>query len=163
MLEYLRELYAHQAWADAELWRAIEAHPESFSDKTLRDRLHHTHMVQWGFLWIVGPRSSEFAFSKVEDFATIDALKSYGARHHAEAEQLLKGITDTRLADLVGVPWFKGHDLEISVAHALTQAALHSVQHRAQNATRLRELGGKAPMLDFIIWLLNGRPAARWD
>ena len=37
MDSYLNELYAHQAWADAEHWRAIEAHPAALSDKAIRE------------------------------------------------------------------------------------------------------------------------------
>jgi len=29
---YLDELYAHQEWADAEHWRAFEAHPAALAD-----------------------------------------------------------------------------------------------------------------------------------
>ncbi|HZW92372.1 MAG TPA: hypothetical protein VFF64_05310 [Candidatus Eremiobacteraceae bacterium] len=47
--------------------------------------------------------------------------------------------------------------------HALTQAAMHSHYHRGQNATRLRELGGAPLGTDFIVWLGDGQPAARWD
>ena len=46
MPSYLEELYAHQEWADAEHWRALEAHPPALEDKAIRDRLHHIHLVQ---------------------------------------------------------------------------------------------------------------------
>ncbi len=36
---------------------------------------------------------------------------------------------------------------------------MHSQGHRAQNALRLRALGGAAPLTDYI---LNGRPAFVW-
>ena len=40
---------------------------------------------------------------------------------------------------------------------------MHSHYHRGQNATRFRELGGEPPMTDFIVWLRDGQPAARWS
>jgi uncharacterized damage-inducible protein DinB len=43
------------------------------------------------------------------------------------------------------------------------QAAMHSHYHRGQNATRLRELGGVPPATDFIMWVRNGQPNARWE
>jgi uncharacterized damage-inducible protein DinB len=39
---------------------------------------------------------------------------------------------------------------------------MHSHYHRGQNATRLRELGGVPPGTDFIEWLREGQPSARW-
>jgi hypothetical protein len=67
MTTYLHELYAHQEWADAEHWRAFEAYPAALADQALRERLHHIHLVQSAFLWVVGPRSAQFVITKVED------------------------------------------------------------------------------------------------
>jgi uncharacterized damage-inducible protein DinB len=41
------------------------------------------------------------------------------------------------------------------------QVALHGQNHRGQSLTRLRELGGKPPTLDYIIWI-KSRPGAAW-
>jgi hypothetical protein len=37
----LRDFCQHQAWADAEHWRAIEAHPAAAQDAAIKNRLHH--------------------------------------------------------------------------------------------------------------------------
>ena len=163
MTPYLRELYAHQAWADAQHWLALEAHPASLADTAIRQRLHHIHLVQHGFLWVVGPRTSGFAMTKVDDFAAMKDLKSYAQRYHAGVATLLNEMTDARLAERVEIPWFKDPPLKISVEHALTQAAMHSHYHRGQNATRLRELGGEPPATDFIVWLHRGQPLPQWS
>jgi uncharacterized damage-inducible protein DinB len=42
------------------------------------------------------------------------------------------------------------------------QVVPHSQHHRGQNATRLRELGGRMPMTDDIVWVLKGRSAPVW-
>ena len=76
---YLNEPYAHQAWADAEHWQAIEAHPAAIADRAIRERLLHIHLVQHGFLWVVGPRTSPFAFNKLEDFAGTGGIQSVRA------------------------------------------------------------------------------------
>ena len=83
---YLDELYAHQEWADAEHWRAFEAHPAALGDKAIRERLLHIHQVQHGFLWMTGPRTSEFAFKKLEDFRGMADLKQYAQRYHLAVE-----------------------------------------------------------------------------
>jgi uncharacterized damage-inducible protein DinB len=158
---YLEELYAHQAWADAEHWRAFAAHPPALVDKAIRERLLHIHLVQRAFLWVTGPRTSEFAFKELEDFPQMTDLRDYAREYHAEMAERLKVVSTARLEELTEVPWFKPV-LKISVRHALTQAAMHSHYHRGQNATRLRELGGVPPGTDFILWLHQGQPAARW-
>jgi uncharacterized damage-inducible protein DinB len=162
MNSFLTELYAHQEWADAEHWRAFEAHPPALADKAIRERLLHIHQVQYAFLWITGPRTAGFAFKKLEDFPSMADLKQYARRYHASVGDLLKGLEQDQLEELVEAPWFTP-PVKLSRRHALTQAAMHSHYHRGQNATRLRELGGEPPMTDFIIWLRNGQPAAQWE
>src|SRR5579862_7267058 len=60
----LRDFYGHQVWADAEHWRAIEAHPAAAEDAAIKSRLHHIHMVQRIFLWSVGDRATSFGVSQ---------------------------------------------------------------------------------------------------
>jgi len=158
---YLDELYAHQEWADAEHWRAFEAHPAALTDKAIRERVLHIHLVQHGFLWVTARQRGEFTFKKLEDFPSMADLKTYAQRGLLEMRERLKNTDQGRMEELIEVPWFKP-PLKISVRHALTQAAMHSHYHRGQNATRLRELGGEPPMTDFIAWLRNGQPAAQW-
>lgn len=162
MNSYLDELYAHQQWADAGHWRAFEAYPAALADKALFERLHHIHVVQHAFLWITGSRAAQFEYKKVEEFADAAALKRYAQQGLAELEERLKNITPEAMEQKIEIVWFKPA-LTISRRHALMQAAMHSHYHRAQNATRLRELGGVPPTTDFIAWLRDGQPAARWS
>jgi len=159
---YLDEIYAHQEWADAEHWRAFEAHPAALDDKAIRERLLHIHLVQHGFLWVTAWQRGKFTFKKLEDFPSMADLKTYAQHGLVEMRERLKNTDQGRMEELIEVPWFKP-PLKISVRHAVTQAAMHSHYHRGQNATRLRELGGVPPMTDFIVWLCNGQPAARWN
>ncbi len=158
---YLDEIYAHQEWADAEHWRAFEAHPAALDDKAIRERLLHIHLVQHGFLWVTAWQRGKFTFKKLEDFPSMADLKTYAQHGLVEMRERLKNTDQGRMEELIEVPWFKP-PLKISVRHAVTQAAMHSHYHRGQNATRLRELGGEPPMTDFIVWLRNGQPAAQW-
>jgi len=162
MNSYLDELYGHQQWADAEHWRAFEAHPGALADKALFERLYHIHLVQHGFLWITGPRTAEFECKKVEEFADASALKRYAQQGLADLDARLKSVTPEEMEEIIEIVWFKPA-LKISRRHALMQAAMHSHYHRGQNATRLRELGGVPPTTDFIVWLRDGKPAARWS
>jgi uncharacterized damage-inducible protein DinB len=161
MPSYLDELYSHQEWADAEHWRAFEACAAALADRAIRERLHHIHLVQSAFLWVVGPGRAQFVISKADDYPNTSDLKAFARKCHSDIAVMLSGMDDARLAEMIDVPWFQP-SLKISVRHALMQAAMHSHYHRAQNATRLRELGGLPPGTDFIEWLRNGQPAAQW-
>lgn len=161
MSSYLDELYAHQEWADAEHWLAFEAHPPALADKAICERLLHIHQVQHAFLWMTGPRTSQFAFRNMDAFASMAKLKAYAREYHSGVADLLKGLNADQLEELVDAPWFS-RPTKISRRHALMQAAMHSHYHRGQNAARLRELGGVPPTTDFIIWLRAGQPSGRW-
>jgi uncharacterized damage-inducible protein DinB len=161
-MTYLDELYAHQEWADAEHWRALEAHPAALEDTAIRERLLHIHIVQHAFLWVTGPRTAQFAFKKMEDFAGMGELKKYAREGLAEMNALLKTTSAERMEEIVEVPWFKP-PARICVRQALTQAAMHSHWHRGQNAARLRELGSVPPTTDFIVWLHKGKPLPQWS
>ena len=161
MSSYLDELYAHQEWADAEHWRAFEAHPLALEDKAIRERLHHIHLVQHAFLWITGPRSEPFANRKLEEFQSSTDLKNYAQEGLQHLNEFVKALDPTHAEQIIEIPWFRP-PAKISIRQALTQAAMHSHYHRGQNATRLRELGGVPPMTDFIAWLHKGQPPAQW-
>jgi uncharacterized damage-inducible protein DinB len=163
MSAVLRDLYGHQAWADAEHWRAILAHAPAREDRAIRDRLHHLHLVQRGFLWAVTDQTVPFPFTKPDDFKVLTDLRAYAADYHDRITRMVAAVTDTRLAETIEIPWFTDPPLAITVAEALTQCAMHSHYHRGQNATRLRELGGEPPGTDLIVWYWKGRPAAVWD
>ena len=161
MNSMLVDLYQHQAWADAEHWRALEAITGALDDIAIRKRLHHIHLVQHSFLAIVTGNRPRFL--KLEEFAAMADLKAYARGYHESVWQYLSGITDTRLLERATIPWFRHPSLELTVEQALYQAALHSHYHRAQNATRMRELGGEPPLTDLIAWYWKGRPEPSWN
>jgi uncharacterized damage-inducible protein DinB len=155
----LRDLFGHQAWADAEHWCAIGRHPPAREDTAIRTRLHHIHLVQRAFRWAVGDRSTEFQLSRPEDFPSFEQLQVYGRECQDELRRLFDAISDDRFAESITMPWMKDPPLSLTVTEALTQCAMHSHYHRGQNATRLRELGGEPPMTDLIVWYWKGRPS----
>jgi uncharacterized damage-inducible protein DinB len=159
----LRDFYGHQAWADAEHWRAIGAHPPARDDPAIRTRLHHIALVQRAFHWTAGDRNDQFVLTKPEDFPSFDDLVRYGRAYHDEVGEFLAGLPDARLDETVTIPWFKDPPLTLTRTEALTQSAMHSHYHRGQNATRLRELGGEPPLTDLIVWYSKGRPAPDYD
>jgi len=97
MPAYLDELFAHQEWADTEHWHAFEAYPPALEDKAIRERLHHIHLVQHAFLWITGPRTTQFVSKKVEEFPNMAELKEYAREGLAQLNEALRKATPARL------------------------------------------------------------------
>lgn len=160
MNELLQDLIAHQAWADAEHWRALEAHPGALQDEAICTRLYHFHFTQKAFLIII--RGEELRFPRREDLPDIPTLKQLVIGYHADLAVLLRNATDADLARTLTVPWFQDPPVAITVTQALAQAATHSHYHRGQNASRLREIGGQPPTTDLITWYWKGRPGPSW-
>ncbi len=160
MKTFLRDLYSHQAWADAEHWRAFEKLPRALEDASLLKRLHHIHFTQRAFLSIA--RGEEFNPELFREFAASNELKDYAQRYHREAASFMLGVSEAQLAEQATIPWFRDPPLSLMIGEAMAQAAMHSHYHRAQNATRLRELGGEPPMTDLIVWYWKERPEACW-
>jgi uncharacterized damage-inducible protein DinB len=158
----LRDFCAHQAWADAEHWRAIEGHPPAAQDEVIKNRLHHIHMVQRAFMWAVGDRATGLAVTNAGEFASLAELKAYARGSHESFDRFLAAVTEARLEERIAMPWFTDPPLSITVTEALMQCAMHSHYHRGQNATRLRELAGEPPLTDLIAWYWKGRPAPAW-
>jgi uncharacterized damage-inducible protein DinB len=160
MSHHLPDLLAHQAWADALHWRAFRARPIALEDAALRERLHHIHLVQQGFLTVL--RDAPFRYTEVTDYPDFDVLLVEARRFHQDIEALAAAATPADLAREVTIPWFEDPPCRITMADALHQVVMHSHYHRGQNATRLRELGGEPPLTDFIVWLWKGRPRPEW-
>ena len=116
--------------------------------------------MQRAFLAIA--RGEPPAGSKIEDFPSMAALKDHAREYHEEAAAYLEGVTPARLAEQITIPWFKDPPIRTTIAQALTQAAMHSHYHRAQNATRLAELRGHPPLTDLIVWHWKDRPRPAW-
>ena len=85
-------------------------------------------------------------------------LREWGRGNALTLIELARLTSDDELAEHLEIPWFKEPPIVLSRGEALIQACLHSIHHRGQNATRLRELGGDPPTIDYIIWIWKGRP-----
>lgn len=151
----LQELVAHLVWADSELLGAVAAVPEASTDQTLLRTLQHIVFVERIFTSLL----TGAAFDMQQESQPVDNLPAlqnlYGQtrRHLLSFTSELSGELLTRPVENPWAPELRG-----TVAQIVMQVVLHSQNHRGQCLTRLRELAGKAPTLDFIIWLKLGRP-----
>src|SRR5206468_7789179 len=135
----LRDLFDHQACADASVIGAIRRHDAASRDLELRTKLHHilvTHRfwtrLSQGLPFVVEDES------KVPD--SLDPLVRQFQQTYDEVRPWLAQLQDAELTRMLESPFFEGR--KYSVRDGLMQVCLHSQGHRAQCASRLRLLGG---------------------
>jgi uncharacterized damage-inducible protein DinB len=123
-------------WADALIWESVLALPQAHSDTRMRECLHHLHLVQWAYLQIW--REEPTDLPEVSTFQDLPAIHAWVREYYSQAPVYL---------DSLG---------------AETLERSHTAYHRGQVNTRLRELGGDPPLVDFIAWIWMGKPGAEW-
>lgn len=163
----LQDLFAHMQWADAAVWKAVLASPAATEDAKLQEILNHLHVVQRAFLKVWRGESFEDAVRK---FSEAQALLEWARSYHEEANAYLGGLDEDGLRQPMPMPWAAIVERQLgrlpestTIGDTVLQVAMHSTYHRGQANARLRELGGEPPLVDYIAWLWQGRPAAEWD
>jgi uncharacterized damage-inducible protein DinB len=164
MKSLIQDLFAHQEWADAELWKAVESCPGALDKEDIAKRFRHFHSTQYGYLHLLQEKKLDMkAFvSRYGDSIPIQTVKQNAIETHLELAKFLADMPEAALNENVIIPWFKDPTVTVTTTQALIQVAMHSQYHRGQNATRLREVGGTPPTVDFVLWILKGRPKAEW-
>jgi uncharacterized damage-inducible protein DinB len=164
--EQLRDLYRHMEWADATVWTAVLARPDTASDKKILAVLHHLHMTQHAFLrvWRGEPRNAPYP-----EFTEAPPMMEWGREWFPEAFSYLGTVTGESLSGPITVPWasLAGRKIgrppaDTTLGDTMLQVAMHSQYHRGQVNARLREVGGEPPIADYIAWIWLGKPAAKW-
>lgn len=160
----LRLLLDHMEWADAVTWDAVRATAGAAEDPRLRKLLHHVHEAQRAFLAVW--RAEPLALRGLESFDSLADIERWGREGHRGAAAFM--ATNPDPGREVTIPWrvyFEkrfGAAFPASLADTVLQVTAHSSYHRGQINARIRELGGEPPLVDYIVWVWAGRPAAVW-
>ncbi|HEU4387086.1 MAG TPA: DinB family protein [Blastocatellia bacterium] len=155
----LQDLINHKGHANAALLKNIRNHETAARDAELRQMLHHILVANrfWLSLCLGLP------FAVDEESRVPESLDEIVDRYRETHSREIEWVSQIRESDLnraVETAFIPGHSY--SVGQGLMQVCMHSHGHRAQCATRVRELGGTPPSMDFILWLKE-RPAANWE
>jgi len=168
--EHLRDLIHHMEWADAEVWRAVLAHAGARQDARLRDLLLHLHVVQRGFLLVWRAQPVAQAMRTATEFEDIVDLRAWAQPNYADVRQFVDGVDAAALTRGVTMPWVETYQRQLgrtfdtpTLAETIFQVTSHSTYHRGQVNTRLREVGGEPPLVDYIAWVWFGRPEPDWS
>ncbi len=161
-----RNLLTHMEWADAHTWRAARAVPAAQTDDRLRWLFHHVHLVQHVYLqaW----RGDPFVVTELSSYPDLDAIANWAHPYYPVAAAFGASVDDARLASEQQYPWANLIEAQFKVIRPTTmsesawQVFSHSTYHRGQIATRIREIGGEPPTIDFLAWVWGGRPEPQW-
>ncbi|MEW6336961.1 MAG: DinB family protein [Acidobacteriota bacterium] len=161
MLDVIRSLFGHMAWADHAVWRVVQGCEGARSSEEIVERFYHLHVVQHAF-WMIWQRR-RVEVPRQEEMATFEALRPFAAVTHRRIAAYLADASPESLTETLEIPWFRDPPLRVSTGDAMLQVASHSTHHRGQLASRLRALGVEPPTVDYIVWLWKGRPAPDWE
>ena len=165
-MPFLLDLYDHMAWADAAVWSALWACDEARQDAVILGTLSHLHAVQRTYprVWRGLP------WEEPPHFEEISALLAWARSGHGEARTCLATLTDAQLGGPVADVWTQRWEQRmpgpsvgpVTIHDTVVQVPLHSLHHRGQVVARLDELGGAVPIVDYILWVWQGRPDPAW-
>lgn len=157
---FVRDLLAHADWANAVFFHAWDKSPARDHEE-LRTRVGHIVGVQQGFLSVLqGEQPKGPPGGPPPTFAE---LKSRAQTSHADLSEFAATLDAEALSRTVHIPWFPDPPCVITIAEALVQVAMHTQHHRGQCMTRLRDFGGEAKNVDWILWLWKQKPQPRWS
>ncbi len=163
--ELIRQLCAHMEWADARVWSAILEVDEARDDQRLRDRLRHLHETQQAYLSMWTGQAAGSA----EGPDSLATVCEWAQPFYAAARAFVDATDAPSLAEPVSGAFvermrqFLGPQRgPVTLGDTVMQVVTHTTHHRGQVMTRLRELGGTPPLVDYVIWLWTGTPAAAW-
>ncbi|MBZ0112938.1 MAG: damage-inducible protein DinB [Thermoanaerobaculia bacterium] len=161
------DLMHHGEWADASLWTAILSHPSAASDGQILEWMVHIHSVQQAFhtLWI----GEELDIPTRESLGAASEIAAWAQQGHVGLQSFVATATEETLDRILPIPWATYFEKRfgrsmgpVTVGESMLQVALHSTHHRGQVTSKLRQLEGDPPNVDYIAWLWFERPAPLW-
>jgi uncharacterized damage-inducible protein DinB len=160
------DLLTHMEWADAQSWRAIRTLPAAQSDERLKWLMHHSHLVQ--SIYLQAWRGDPFQLTENASYPDLAAIEAWARPYYTQVREFADAVDEARFPQPVEFPWSAmiaekfGTILPATLSESAWQVLSHSTYHRGQLATRIRELGGEPPMVDFLYWVWSGKPAPDW-
>jgi uncharacterized damage-inducible protein DinB len=152
-VETLLDMARHQAWADTAHWKTLRENTALLEDSEIRTRLNH--MVTAAKMLMALAQGQTPSTAAVSEIGSIDELETSMGKAHGD---LAATLTSVDLDKMIALPRGPKGPFEAPAGVLLLQALTHSQHHRAQNASRMRQLGATPPMTDFVIWYALGRP-----
>ena len=97
------DLYRHQTWADAAMWKAVLASPAAMTDAAIQDRLVHIHLVQR--VYLQGWQGSHVRSRRFRRSPMPRRVMRWGYEYHQAATPFIEALEADRLDEAFPLPW----------------------------------------------------------
>ena len=154
----LRDLYAYNAWANAQVFAVCRDVDQARLDEdapgtygSLTETLKHMVSVESAYLQMLRDKPLGTSETRQEFFAhDVEWFAETAARVGQMYIGLLGNASDAFYDEPLNVPWF---DFALSKHDGLLQVLSHSAQHRAQVFSVLGQRGVAVPDLDYVLFV----------
>lgn len=145
-IEHLRELFIYSDWANRCVVRSLK---ENECEKAIK-YLSHVLLTEGEYYKrLYGKDSTGFDFWRE---LSIEECSNLAKENAGLYEKLLNRFDDAGLGQIARYYTSKGEQVENSFREILTHVLFHSMNHRGQILTILREKNFEPPVLDYIIY-----------
>jgi len=157
----LRDLFDYNYWArDRQLEACAALSEEQFlqpmgsSFSSVRDTLAHLVAVEW--IWHErwrgkSPNRADAQEWAAETFPNLIAVRDRWQAVEGDVRSFLAGLREPDLAQALAYTNIKGERCTYPLWQALFHVVNHQTYHRGQITTLLRQLGAKAPAIDYLV------------
>lgn len=127
MVDYFRQMFAYQDWANDKLLAYLQEHP----DEQLLTMFAHiiADATPWLLLVQGRPIPSDIDFSPNW---SLEECRTHLTQYQAETKAFIENLTDEGLNRVMSSPGANGATFENTVAEVLTSILLHGQHHRGQ-------------------------------
>ena len=152
MLEYLREMFTYNDWANREALRSLQEmeYPPERARKVM------AHIVAAELLWMTRLRQEIQKTAVWPEFGLDDCERQLPELRRAW-EQYLAGLGDADLDRSIAYTNSKGEKYNNAVRDLLMHVVMHGVYHRGQIAAAVRDRAGEPAYTDFIEAVRKGK------
>lgn len=164
MQSALRKLFDYHAWANDDLFDALERlDPERYGAElqTALRLINHVHVVSRIFAAHLDGVAHGYTSDNAEETPTLDALRTALAESGRWYCDYLRRIPATDLSEQIAFIFTDGDRGLMSREEMLTHVALHAGYHRGEVGRLLWQAGITPPWDTFAVFLHRNEPSRR--
>ncbi|MBX3359353.1 MAG: DinB family protein [Phycisphaeraceae bacterium] len=162
--EVMWTLFRYSDWADTRVLECSQGVVDEGLDRvigmgpgSLRRTLLHIHAGEatWLRRWMDGREGgvAEPKWPAESERVGIGALRERFTATWASRDGFLGSLAEGDLGRVQAYRDSKGGVFRATLSDMVLQACLHSHHHRAQAVNMLRQVGGEAPEVDYMMWV----------
>lgn len=160
-VEHFLDLYRYTFWANRRVWECVVTlddaqfdAPADYSIGSIHNQVAHTFGVE--YWWFHFLKEDALIFVTDEMITDRDSIRAAWDALETYILDFIASLTPEALERKVKPSFWEEEDLaSISVWQAMTQVAMHSMDHRSQTLALLHKLGAPTVEQDYLNYLHN--------